>query len=203
MPSVRGSLEAADFGLPRCHRPFGTIRADAATAEAVAGTLDLHPAYFVGGRRDRAPGSLPRRPFRQKLNILFDLVRPIGADELGLDVFAANVRQRGAELGELDWTISPEMIADLRANAIVDPGLLEVIMTADAFCVPPAYFLDEDLAGRMEIQIKNYRNSRALAVAGISHVRIACGSSISGPLPERAVLALIRAVGECTGPSER
>ncbi|MGO1052966.1 helix-turn-helix domain-containing protein [Crossiella sp. CA198] len=137
------------------------------TVKALATAFDVHPAHFVGGRRDRTPTSLPRRPFREKLNVLFALVHPAGKGELSHDAVVAKVRKRGEEPGGEGWTISPNTIADLRTGKNLNPRLRHMIMLAEAFGADPAYFFDEELAERMESQLRNLWLMKDLGVESL------------------------------------
>ncbi|GAA2778806.1 helix-turn-helix domain-containing protein [Crossiella cryophila] len=127
------------------------------TVLALAAVFDVHPAYFVGGRRDRAPNSLPSRTFAEKLDTLFRLVHPAGKPEFSPDAIASSIRKRGADLGDESWTMSRNTIADLRNGNIPNPKLRYVLMLAGAFEADPAYFFDEDLARRVDSQLDLHR----------------------------------------------
>ncbi|WHT20223.1 helix-turn-helix transcriptional regulator [Crossiella sp. CA-258035] len=142
----------------------GTREPTLATVEALAEFLNVHPAYFVGGRRDRAPRSLSQRSFREKLNTLFDLARHPEKNELTLDAAVAAVRERGKERGDTNWTISPSTIIDLRSGKNTNPRLRHVIMLAEVFHSPPAYFLDEELAEQMDSQLRFHRTMAELGI---------------------------------------
>ncbi|MBP2471143.1 transcriptional regulator with XRE-family HTH domain [Crossiella equi] len=152
----------------------------------LAEALRIHPAYFVGGRRDRAHGTLPVRPFQDKLNALFSLRRQPGAAERSLDSVVEAVRSCGVE----GWTISPNTISDLRSGRNLNPRLPHLVMLAAAFDVPPAYFLDDAVAAETEGEL---RTSQVLAEHGVDFV-IARGPLLSAAARDRAFLAIARAL---------
>ncbi|GAA2779307.1 helix-turn-helix domain-containing protein [Crossiella cryophila] len=138
------------------------------TIESLAGFFDIHPAYFVGGRRDRAPGSLPQDSFHARLNSLFDLARPPGKGEMTLDAVVATVRDRGKERGDTNWTISPSTIIDLRSGKNTNPRLRHVVMLAEVFYLGPDYFLDAELAQRINSELRFHRTMTELGVSALA-----------------------------------
>ncbi|MFE0028124.1 helix-turn-helix domain-containing protein [Amycolatopsis sp. NPDC059021] len=132
--------------------------------DGLASALQVHPAYFVGGRRNPASSAQPRRPFRDKLNRLFALVHPAGQGELTLNFVVGAVRRRGQELGDRHWTISPSTLSGLRDGSIADPELKHLLALADVFGADPAYFLDDQLAAQVEEQLETRLAMASLGV---------------------------------------
>lgn len=162
-----------------------------ATVLAVAEALDVHPAFFVGGRRDRT-ADLPGRPFAVKLNRLFSLVHPPGQGEMTPEAVAATVRQRGEESGDTGWTIAPNTIRDLRSGKNSNPKLKHVMALAMAFGAEPAYFFDEELAAQVEEQLETHRVMDSLGVNEV--ILRATATSPSSEVRTKALLALVRAL---------
>ncbi|MCK2243704.1 MULTISPECIES: helix-turn-helix transcriptional regulator [unclassified Crossiella] len=138
------------------------------TVESLATFFEVHPAYFVGGRRDRAPESLPQVSFRDRLNTLFDLARPPGKGEMTLDAVVAAVRDRGKDRGDTNWTISPSTIIDLRNGKNTNPRLRHVVMLAEVFYLEPTYFLDAELAQRINSELRFHRTMTELGVSALA-----------------------------------
>jgi transcriptional regulator with XRE-family HTH domain len=162
-----------------------------ATVLSVAEALDVHPAFFVGGRRDRTP-DLPGRPFAVKLNRLFSLVHPPGQGEMTPEAVAAVVRSRGEESGDPGWTIAPNTIRDLRSGRNANPKLKHVVALAVAFGAEPAYFFDEELAAQVEEQLETHRVMDSLGVNEV--ILRATATSPSSEVRTKALLALVRAL---------
>ncbi|MEV6242681.1 helix-turn-helix domain-containing protein [Lentzea sp. NPDC051838] len=161
------------------------------TVVALSEALDVHPAFFVGGRRDRTP-HLPDRPFAVKLNRLFSLVHPPGQGEITPEAVAATVRRRAEAIGDDGWTIAPNTIRDLRSGKNPSPKLKHVIALAVAFGAEPAYFFDEELAGRVEEQLETHQTMERLGVNEV--ILRATATSPSAEVRTKVVLALVRAL---------
>jgi transcriptional regulator with XRE-family HTH domain len=116
--------------------------------------MEVHPAYFVGGRRDREPESLPTRTFANKLNTLFKLVHPASGDEFTNNHVVVTVRTKGREQQQQGWTISAETLEQYRSGANPNPGLIHILALADVFGAPPAYFFDDELADNIDEQLE-------------------------------------------------
>jgi transcriptional regulator with XRE-family HTH domain len=95
------------------------------TMEDLAGALGVHPACFVGGRRELRPGEQPGWR-ADALRHLFDGSSPEDA---------------AAAIG----SISGSYIRELLAGASDNPRLRHILGLAEYFGVPPAYFFDEEL----------------------------------------------------------
>ena len=161
------------------------------TVMALADALEVHPAYFVGGRRDRTP-DLPGRPFAAKLNRLFSLVHPPGQGEMTPEAVAAAVRERAEELGDVASTIAPNTIRDLRSGKNANPKLKHVVALAAAFGAEPSYFFDEELAAQVDEQLDHHRVMDSLGVNEV--ILRATATSPSAEVRTKALLALVRAL---------
>ena len=161
------------------------------TVLALSEALDVHPAFFVGGRRDRTP-DLPGRPFAVKLNRLFSLVHPPGQGEITPEAVAAAVRRRAEAIGDDGWTIAPNTIRDLRSGKNPSPKLKHVIALAVAFGAEPAYFFDEELAARVEEQLETHQTMERLGVNEV--ILRATATSPSAEVRTKVVMALVRAL---------
>ncbi|AHH97912.1 hypothetical protein GCM10010174_29420 [Kutzneria viridogrisea] len=94
------------------------------TIEDLAGALGVHPACFVGGRRELRPGERPGwRP--AALRSLFE-----GSPE---------------DVAEAIGSISGSYIRELLTGVSDNPRLRHILGLAEYFGVPPAYFFDEEL----------------------------------------------------------
>ncbi|WP_168200589.1 helix-turn-helix domain-containing protein [Allokutzneria sp. NRRL B-24872] len=135
------------------------------TVIALAEALDVHPRFFVGGPRERVPAaSLPRRPFAEKLNVLFALVHPPGRPEMTTDAIVTRVRDRGRELDDPLWTISPSTVVDLRSGKTTNPPMRHVVALAEAFGTEPRYFFDDAFAAELEEQLARHHTLNQLGV---------------------------------------
>jgi transcriptional regulator with XRE-family HTH domain len=162
-----------------------------ATVLALAEALDVHPAFFVGGRRDRTP-DLPGRPFADKLNRLFALVHPPGRGEMTPEAVAAAARAGAGGAGDGGWTIAPNTIRDLRTGKNTNPKLKHVVALALAFGAEPAHFFDEELAARVEEQLETHQTMERLGVNEV--ILRATAVSPSPEVRTKALLALVRAL---------
>jgi transcriptional regulator with XRE-family HTH domain len=154
---VRPSYIAA---LRKGHRDNPKLRMIYELAEY----LDVHPAYFVGGRQDRLRATLPRRTFADKLGALFALVHPPDEPELTTNAVMLTIRRHSQELVNPSWTISAATLDGLRTGANDNPRLIHIFALSRAFGAPPAYFLDDELAARIEEQLEMHRTMRSLGV---------------------------------------
>lgn len=157
------------------------------TVLAIADRLAVHPACFVGGRQDRAPGALSDRPFADKLNRLFQLVHPAGQEEFSANYIINAIRARGEELGDRNWTISASTLADLRSGRNPNPGLIHILALAEPFGADPAYFFDEELAARVDEQLQTHL---AMASLGVDTVILRASEQVDALPPQ--ILKTIR-----------
>ncbi|MFE0023815.1 helix-turn-helix domain-containing protein [Amycolatopsis sp. NPDC059021] len=170
--------------------------------DRLASALRVHPAYFVGGRREPPLPTRVRRPFRDKLNRLFALVHPPGQGELTLNFVVGAVRRRGQELGDRHWTISPSTLAGLRDGSIVDPELKHVLALADVFGADPPYFLDDELAALVDEQLET---RLTMASLGVDTVIMRAGEQELEPrIRDKIITALTQALkGNKTTPENQ
>lgn len=154
---VQSSYIAA---LRKGHRDNPKLRMICQLAEY----LDVHPAYFVGGRKDRPGTTLPHRSFADKLGTLFTLVHPPEGPELTTNAVMLIIRRHSQELANPSWTISAATLDALRAGANDNPQLIHILALSKAFGAPPAYFLDDELAARIEEQLETHQTMRSLGV---------------------------------------
>ncbi|MFC0436029.1 helix-turn-helix domain-containing protein [Kutzneria buriramensis] len=121
---------------------------------ALAEHFGVHPRHFVGGDRERTPGSLPVTPFAERLTQLCELVHPLGKPPLGPTEIIGRIREHGERIDCGPWTMSPHTLADYRSGANADPSLIHLLALAKAFGTRPAYFLDEEYAGNVVKELK-------------------------------------------------
>ncbi|GAB3690421.1 hypothetical protein GCM10027589_57300 [Actinocorallia lasiicapitis] len=150
--------------LRRGHRDNPSLH----TVEALASALGVSPAVFVGGRRERHGQEWPRLRFSARLSHLFANVFPAGRgpytpEEVATAINAA--RRYG--------TISPSHIRELLNPApgtLPNPRLKHILALAEHFGLADengpqaAYFLDDQLAARIDADLKD---ERALRDAGV------------------------------------
>ena len=170
--------------------------------DGLASALRVHPAYFVGGRREPASPARARRPFRDKLNRLFALVHPPDQGELTHNFIVGAVRRRGQELGDRHWTISPSTLAGLRDGSIVDPELKHVLALADVFGADPAYFLDDQLAALVDEQLETRLTMASLGVDTV--IMRASEQNLEPRIRDKIITALTQALkGDTPSPETR
>ncbi|MCP3800691.1 helix-turn-helix transcriptional regulator [Allokutzneria sp. A3M-2-11 16] len=136
------------------------------TVLALGEQLNAHPAYFVGGRRDREPGSLPTRTVADKVDTLFRLVHPAHKPEMPTETIVARVRDHGRELADPLWTISTNTVNDIRSGRSANPTLRHLIALGVAFGSQPIYFFDDEFARRLEAQLGRHHALALLNVDG-------------------------------------
>lgn len=128
------------------------------TIEDIADALDVHPAFFVGGRRDRGEGERPRWR-RGALKTLFELAHPTGRGPFSPEEVANAIGTTG-----LYGRISPTYIRELLSGASDNPRLKHILGLASHFQAQPAYFFDDDLAARVDEQLHAYHVMDTLGV---------------------------------------
>lgn len=88
------------------------------------------------------------RTLAEKLEHLFSVVRPAGRGEYSFEEVSSSIRARGGP------TISASYIWQLRRGLRDNPTKRHLEALADFFGVPPSYFLDDDVSGRVERQLE-------------------------------------------------
>jgi transcriptional regulator with XRE-family HTH domain len=144
------------------------------TIEDLAGALGVHPACFVGGRRELRPGERPGWR-AQAIRQLFDTAdRPRSPEEVA------------AAIG----SISGSYLRELLAGDSDNPRLRHIHGLSAHFGVPAAYFFDDDLARRVDEERTDLEAMRDLGV-----IEFATRLSERAPhLSARTRAAAIRAV---------
>lgn len=102
------------------------------------------------------------RTLAQKLDRLFDVVRPSGAPEATYREVAAAIAARGGA------SISASYIWQLRTGVKDNPTIKHLQGLADYFDVSPAYFLDEHEAERIDSELEVLRTLRDAGVRTIA-----------------------------------
>jgi transcriptional regulator with XRE-family HTH domain len=177
--------------LRRGHRDNPTLR----LISHLGSALDAHPAYFLGGRRDRDQGTHTPQPLARKVDFLFrHVLHSKGRNEYSHEAVAAAIREHGSELHDPLWTISPDKISELRSGHGTSPTLRHLLGLARFFGAPPAYFVDDQLAARVEEQ---YRQLRLLSQFDIQAVATRAAAE---PLSPQTRAKLVRALVEALEP---
>jgi hypothetical protein len=136
--------------------------------EYLAAALNVSPAVFVGGRRDRQDDEQPRRSFSKRLRLLFAVVYPAGRGPFTPEEVAAAITAKG-EYGP----ISPSYIRELLtppAAALPNPRLKHIHGLAGQFGLSrdsgpdAAYFLDDVLAAEIDAELEDFAALRAAGV---------------------------------------
>lgn len=128
------------------------------TIEDLAGALGVHPACFVGGRRELRPGE--RAGWRRgALARLFDAVHPPDRGPWSPEEVAAAISERG-----LYGTISASYIRELLSGASDNPRLKHILGLADHFGADPAYFFDDEFAAQVDAELNDFVALRQLGV---------------------------------------
>lgn len=136
--------------------------------EYLAAALNVSPAVFVGGRRDRQGEEQPRRSFSRKLRLLFAVVYPQGRGPCTPEEVATAITAKG-QYGP----ISPSYIRELLTppvRALPNPRLKHILGLAGQFGISrdnvpdAAYFLDDVLAAEIDAELGNLAALRAAGV---------------------------------------
>lgn len=134
---------------------------DNPTCQAIvdlAGALGVHPAVFVGGRRELRPGERPG--WRAgAVATLFEAVHPPDRGPWSPEEVAASISSSG-QFG----SISASYIRELLSSASDNPRLKHILGLADHFGADPAYFFDDDLAARVDSELTDFLALRELGV---------------------------------------
>lgn len=156
------------------------------TVEELASALGVHPACFVGGRRELKPGDRPRWR-RGALKRLFEAVHPPDRGPFSPEEVAAEIGS-GGRYG----SISASYIRELLAGTTDNPRLKHILGLADHFGVEPAYFFDEEVARRVDEQLDTRVAMERLGVNAV----ILRAAEQAPPLEvrNRVLLALVRAL---------
>jgi hypothetical protein len=142
--------------LRKGHRDNPTLQ----TLEDLAVALQVCPAVFVGGRKERSGDENPRRSFPARLRRLFDRVHPPGRGPFTPEETAKTISQDGSYC-----TISSSYIRELLnppAGSLPNPRLKHVVALADHFGLvdengpQAAYFLDDDLAAAIDAELDDF-----------------------------------------------
>jgi transcriptional regulator with XRE-family HTH domain len=168
--------------LRKGHKDNPTCR----TIEDLADALDVHPAVFVGGRRDRNKGHRPRWR-RGALKTLFELVHPPGRGPFSPEEVATAIATTGRY-----GRISPTYIRELLSGASDNPRLKHILGLASHFGAEPAYFFDDDLAARVNEQLQAYQVMDQLGVNTV--IMRAAEMTPTPAVRNKILLALARAL---------
>jgi transcriptional regulator with XRE-family HTH domain len=156
------------------------------TVEDLASALGVHPACFVGGRRELRPGDRPQWR-RGALRRLFEAVHPPDRGPFSPEEVAAAIGCDGHY-----GSISASYIRELLAGATDNPRLKHILGLAHHFGVDPAYFFDEELASRVDEQLETRVAMDRLGVNAV--ILRATEQAPSQEVRNRILLALVRAL---------
>jgi transcriptional regulator with XRE-family HTH domain len=156
--------------------------------EDLAGSLDVHPAYFVGGRRELAEGEAPSWR-HDALRTLFETSQGTVSPE---DVAAA-ISGNGRH-----GSISASYIRELLNGVSDNPRLKHILGLAEYFDVPPAYFFDDRLARWIDSERADLVQLRELGVVEFV-------TRLAGKVPElsqQTRRATIQAIADALEPGK-
>jgi len=156
------------------------------TVEDLASALGVHPACFVGGRRDLRSDDRPRWR-RGALKRLFEAVHPPDRGPFSPEEVAAAIGGDGHY-----GSISASYIRELLAGTTDNPRLKHILALAHHFGVDPAYFFDEELASRVDEQLETRVAMDRLGVNAV--ILRAAEQAPSQEVRNRILLALVRAL---------
>lgn len=156
------------------------------TIEDLASALGVHPACFVGGRRDLRADDRPGWR-RDALKRLFEALHPPDRGPFSPEEVAAAI---GCD--EHCGSISASYIRELLAGTTENPRLKHILALARYFGVDPAYFFDEDLATRVDEQLETRLAMDRLGVNAV--ILRAAEQTPSQEVRNRVLLALARAL---------
>lgn len=136
--------------------------------EFLATALDVSPAVFVGGRRERQGDEQPRRSFSTKLRLLFAVVYPPGRRPFTPEEVAAAITAE-ARYGPISASYIRELLAP-PSGTLPNPRLKHILGLAGQFGISrhntpdAAYFLDDILAAQIDAELGNLAALRAAGV---------------------------------------
>lgn len=105
-----------------------------------------------------SPSANRPETFADKLNRLFDVLRPAGGKPMTTREVARRVTEQGG-------SISPGYISELRNGVKTNPGIDHVRYLAAAFGVSAGYFTDPEVAARVDAELdrlEGHHRSRRL-----------------------------------------
>ncbi|WP_443325300.1 hypothetical protein [Streptomyces sp. 7N604] len=146
------------------HRDNPTLQ----TIEHLAAALQVCPAVFVGGRRERLGDEQPRQSFPAKLRRLFRAVHPPGRGPYTPEEAAKTISEEG-KYGSISSSYIRELLSPPHGS-LPNPRLKHLLGLASHFGLADdngpqaAYFLDDDLAARIDTELDDYL---ALRNAGV------------------------------------
>jgi transcriptional regulator with XRE-family HTH domain len=131
------------------------------------------------------------RSLAEKINHLFDTIRPLGGQEYSNEHVAAAIGRSGAA------TISQSYIWQLRKGKKDNPTIGHLHALADFFGVPAAYFVDDEAARKVEgkleeLQAQQVRVSEAIGTSDVKLMAMRAGEL--SPERRRQVMDLLDVV---------
>ncbi|MFI9389132.1 hypothetical protein [Kutzneria sp. NPDC052558] len=163
--------------------------------EYLGAVFGKHPAFFFGGRQDRGDLDPDRSQISARLNFLFaEIPAPGRRGERTYDDVLGAIRSRADELGDPAWRISTETLTELRRDPNPNPTWKCLHALAGAFHVKPAYFVDAELASRIQEQILTAKQLRRLGIARLAARAPDSGAPLSDQARESLVRELVKAL---------
>jgi len=130
----------------------------------------------------------PVRRFADKLDHLFATVHPRGRRPYSMDEVAAGIAEQGSE------PVSASYLWMLRKGQRDNPTIKTVEAIARFFGVPPAYFFDDELTGKVDEQLELLAKMRD---AGLESLGLRAGEL--SPESRAAVARIIDVASEALG----
>jgi transcriptional regulator with XRE-family HTH domain len=156
--------------------------------EDLAAALDVHPAYFVGGRRELAEGERPGWR-ANALRTLFETSHGAVSPEDVAASISGNSRY---------GSISASYIRELLNGVSDNPRLKHVLGLSEYFDVSPAYFFDDRLARWVDTERTDLVQLRELGVVEFV-------TRLAGKVPElsqQTRRATIQAIADALEPGK-
>ncbi|MFF0204661.1 hypothetical protein [Streptomyces sp. NPDC005017] len=130
------------------------------TVQDLAAALDVAPAVFVGGRRERLGDERPRDSFPGKLRQLFAVVHPAGRGPYTPEEVSRAFADK-RDYGSISASYLRELV-NPPADRLPNPRLKHLLGLADHFGLSDeqgpqaAYFLDDRLAETIDAELDDY-----------------------------------------------
>ncbi|WP_156184945.1 helix-turn-helix domain-containing protein [Allosalinactinospora lopnorensis] len=155
--------------LRKGHRDNPTLQ----TVEYLATALDVSPAAFIEGRRERKSGERPRASFSAKLGRLFAVVYPTGRKPYTPEEVASSI-SRDNRFGSISPSYIRELLAPPSAS-LPNPRLKHILGLAEYFKLAGdsprgAYFLDDELAETVDDELADFVALRNAGVLDFVHM---------------------------------
>ncbi|WP_046471523.1 helix-turn-helix domain-containing protein [Allosalinactinospora lopnorensis] len=168
------------------------------TVEDLAAALDVCPAVFIGGRRDRRGDERPRLSFPAKLRRLFRVVYPPGRGPYTPEEVAKTISENG-QFGSISSSYIRELLNPPPAEP-PNPRLKHLLGLAGHFRLTEdsgpqaAYFLDDELAGTVDTELDEFAARRDAGIVDFVARMVEETSAWSPEMRRQTLEAVIQAV---------